>query len=212
MNNKISDNQDQKDGKPRKKIRKGVRKRVVAGVKLLKEEKRIIKKKEIMSILPHRKGKLFLDRVTITAKKIIGEFLVTSKSCEGHKIGGQPLFRGVDYPEMTAQLLGVWLSQQVDQYSNLDGKLAFLRKASFKSINFSIPGDLLRIEISVRERNEEADEEGNPRIETIGSEDRPKRSRQQAIGLNAEAWVNDKKKAVIYFIELGIVDAKGLAE
>ena len=208
MNDKIEGEQGQEKRKLRVKIRKGV----IVGVKFLKKEKRVIEKEKIMSILPHRKGKLFLDRVIITAKKIIGEFLITEETCEGHEIGGQPLFRGVDYPEMTAQLLGIWLSQQIIQHSNLDGKLAFLRKASFKSIGLSIPGDLLKIEIPVKESNEEEDEEGSPRIESVGREDRPTRLRQQVIAINAAAWVGEKKKAIIYFVELGVLDAKKLSE
>ena len=213
MNDKTSDNQEQKNGKLREKIKKGVKKGVIVivGVKFLKREKRIIEKEEIMSILPHRKGKLFLDRVTITPKKIIGEFLVTPEACEGHEIGGQLLFRGVDYPEMAAQLLGIWLAQQAAQHPNLNGKLAYLRKASFKCIGPSIPGDLLKVEIAVAERMEEEEGEGNPRIETVAREDRPARARQQVIGLNAGAWVNGKKRAVIYFIKLGIADAPKLS-
>lgn len=189
-----------------------IKKVVIAGVKFLTREKTIIGKEQIQSILPHRERMLLLDRVTITTKKVIGEFLITPEVCRGHEIGGKPMFRGVDYVEMTAQLLGVWLAQETAQYPGFNGKLTPLRKASFKCISPAIPGDPLRVEIPVKERNEQEGEEGNPRIETIGSEDRPARLRQQAIGLNAEVWVANTKKAVIYFIELGIVDAKSLAK
>lgn len=206
MNDKIADKQNQ-----RERLGTRIKKRVIAGVKFLNREKRIIEKKEIESILPHRGRMLFLDQVIITAKKIIGEFLVTEEVCDGHEIGGQLMFKGVDFPEMTAQLLGVWLAQQADQYPNLNEKLAFFRKSSFKCISLAIPGDLLRVEIPVVERNEEEEKEGNPRIETISIEDKPERSRQQTIAINTEIWVGDKKKAVIYFVELGIVDAEKLS-
>lgn len=188
------------------KIRDKIRK-ITTGVKFLTREKKIIDKEEVMSILPHRGRFLFLDRVIITAEKIIGEFTVTEEVC--HEIWGKLVFRGVDYLEMAAQLLGIWLAQQATQHPNLNRKLVYLRKASFKCINPAFPGDLLRIEIFVREGSEE--EEGNPRIESIGSEDRPGRLRQQVICVNAEVWVNDKKKAVIYFVELSIVDAPKLS-
>lgn len=201
--------------KPDKTMRDKIKRGFIAGVefllKFLQKERIVIEKDEIKSILPHRGGKLFLDRVTITAQKIIGEFLVTAEACEGHEIGGQLMFRGVDYLEMTAQLLGVWLSQQAAQHPNLNGKLAPLRKGSFKCIGPSFPGDHLRIEISVIERNEENEEEGSPRIENVGREGRLERSKQQAIAVNAAAWVGDRKKAVIYFVELGIIDAKRLS-
>ena len=198
-----------------KRIGEKIKKVVVAGVRFLGfigREEIIIEKEQIKSILPHRKGKLFLDRVIITAKKITGEFLITAEACEGHEIGGQPMFRGVDYPEMTAQLLGIWLARQATQYPQLNERLAPLRKASFKCIGSSIPGDILRVEIPIKERNEEEGEEGNPRMESVKDEDRLTWSRQQAIVINAEAWVGDKKKAVIYFVELSIVDVKSLVK
>jgi len=185
--------------------------KVIAGVKFLKKEERIIEKEQIMSILPHRGGKLFLDKVTITPKEIIGEWSVTREACEGHEIGGQLMFKGVDCPEMAAQLLGVWLSQQADLYPNLGGTLAFFRKASFKCMGLAVPGDLLKVKIPVIEPNEAEEEEGNPRIETVGTKDRPGRLRQQAIVVNAGIWVGNTKRAVIYFLELGIIDAKKLS-
>jgi len=186
--------------------------KVIRGVAgFLKRGKRVIEKDEIKRILPHQGRMLLLDRVIITATEITGEFLVTREVCEGHKIGGQLLFRGVDYVEMTAQLLVIWLAQEAAQYSNLNRKLAPLRKSSFKCISPAIPGDLLRVEIPVREHSEEEDEAGNPRIETVSSKHRPERLRQQVIGLNANVWVNNEKKAVIYFIELSIIDTKKLS-
>ncbi len=203
----MNDGRDRKDKGIGARIKKGV----IAGVRFLKKEKRIIETEQIRSILPHRGGKLFLDKVTITAKKITGEYLVTEEACRGHKIGGQLMFKGVDYPEMAAQLLGVWLSQQADPHPILDGKLAFFRKASFKCVGLAVPGDLLRVEMPVIEPNEAEEEEGNPRIETVGTEDRPGRLRQQAIAVKTEIWAGDKKRAVIYFVELGIANVKKLS-
>lgn len=190
---------------------KRLKRTIAGGVSFLTRDKRIIDEEKIKSILPHGDSKRFLDRVTITAKKIIGEVTVRPEHCQGHEIGGQPLLRGVDYPEMAAQLLGIWVAQQAIQRPVLNGKLASLRKASFKCIAPCLPGDLLRAEMPIIEPNEKEEEEGSPRIEGIGREDKPGRRRYQAIGLNIEVWVGDIKRAVVYFIELSIVDAPKLS-
>lgn len=200
--------------RPKRKVRKILTKGIKALLEKLekKEGGIIIDKEEIMSILPHRGDKLLLDKVTITTDKVIGEFKVTEEVCRGHEIGGQPLFRGVDYPEMAAQILGIWVAQQATQHPYLHGKIAPLRKASFMSITSSFPGDLLRIEMPIKELEGEK-EEGSPRIERVGREDRPSgQQRYQAIGLNISVWVDDMKKAIVYFVELNIRDAQGLAK
>ncbi len=199
------------EGKSDKTIREKIRKTIISGVGFLREKK-IIDGEEIKSILFHGDSKRFLDRVIITSKKIIGEVTIRSEHCKDHEIDGRPIFRAVDYPEMAGQLLGVWVAQQVTQRSILNGKIAPFRKSSFMSIAPSFPGDLLRMEIPIIERKEEMEEDGSPRIERIGREDRPGRKRYQAIGLNAEAWVGNTKRAIIYFVELSIRDAQSLAE
>jgi len=194
-------------------IKKKIRKIVVSGIASLKgKEKKIIGEEEIKSILFQGDSKRFLDRVIITPEKIIGEITIREEHCKDHEINGQPIFRAVDYPEMAAQLLGIWVAQQITQHPVLDGKIAPFRKASFMSIAPCLPGDLLRMEIPFIERDEEEEEDGSPRIEKVGREDRPSRERYQAIGLNAEAWVGNTKRAIIYFVELSIRDAQSLAK
>jgi len=195
----------------KKRMKEKIRKTIVAGTNFLREKK-IIDEEEIKSILFQGDSKRFLDRVIITSKKIIGEVTIRPEHCKDHEIGGQPVFRAVDYPEMAAQLLGVWVTQQATQHPILNGKIAPFRKASFLSIAPSFPGDLLKMEIPVIECNEEEEEEGSPRIERVGREDRPGRKRYQAIGLGAEAWVGDVKRAIVYFVELSIRDAQSLAK
>lgn len=191
---------------------KRLKRTIAGGVSFLKRDKRIINEEQIKSILPHGDSKRFLDRVIITSKKIIGEVTIRPEHCKDHEIDGQPVFRAVDYPEMAAQLLGIWVAQQATQHPILNGKIAPFRKSSFMSIAPSFPGDLLRMEILIIERNEEEEEEGSPRIERIGREDKPARLRYQAIGLNAGAWVGNTKRAIVYFIELSIRDAQSLAK
>lgn len=195
----------------KKRVKERIRKTIAAGTDFLREKK-IIDEEEIKSILFHGDSKRFLDRVIITSKKIIGEVTIRPEHCKDHEIGGQPVFRAVDYPEMAAQLLGVWVAQQATQHPILNGKIAPFRKASFMSIAPSFPGDLLKMEIPVIECNEEEEEEGSPRIERVGREDRPGRKRYQAIGLSAEAWVGNIKRAIVYFVELSIRDAQSLAK
>ena len=135
---------------------------------------------------------------------------MTEEVCEGHKIGGQLIFRGVDYSEMAAQLLGVWLAQEIDHYPSLNGKIVSFKKSSFHSMNPVFPGDLLRVEILVKEHDEKTGEEGNPRIEIVGRGGMTGKSSQKAICTNAGAWVGNVKKAMVYLVILNIVDAKNL--
>ncbi len=172
--------------------------RVIMGVAgFLQKEKRILDKDAIKLILPHREDKLLLDRVIITAKKIIGEFTVTEKVCKGHKFNGQLIFRGVDIVEMAAQLLGVWAAQ----YSEFENKMAYLKsiKGEVKFSGMIVPSNLLTVEISVKENEKEP----NPRIEIKG---RPGRLIQKVVGENFTARVEGKLKSTISRIELIIVD------
>lgn len=188
-----------------------IREIIASGVAFLKKEKKIINGEEIKSILFHGESKRFLDKVTITSNKIIGEVTVRPEHCRDHEIDGQPVFRGVDYAEMAAQLLGIWVAQQVIQHPILKEKIPPLRKSNFMVIAPCFPGDLLRMEMDIIEPQGE-EEEGSPRIERVGREDRQGRSRYQAIGLNVGAWVGDTKRAIIYFVELSIRDAQSLAK
>jgi len=198
-------------GKDTKK--KKIREIIASGVAVfLKKEKDIvISEEEIKSILFHGESKRFLDKVTITSDKIIGEITVRPVHCQDHEINGQPIFRLVDYAEMAAQLLGIWVAQQAIQHIDLKNKIAPLRKSSFMAIAPCFAGDLLRMEMPIIEFKED-EEEGSPRIERVGREDRQGQKRYQAIGLNIEAWVGKTKRAIIYFVELSIRDAQSLAK
>jgi len=84
-------------------------KEVIAGAASFlsnREEKIIIGKKDILSILPHRDRMLLLDEVTITDERVIGRFEVTEDVCQGHEFDGRLIFRGVDIVEMAALTFG----------------------------------------------------------------------------------------------------------
>jgi len=122
-------------------------KRVLKGVAdFLKREKRVIDSDKIKSILPHSGRMLLLDEVTITKKKIEGTFKVTEEVCEGHAVyDGQLVFKGSDFFDMAAQLLGIWGAQHPD----FEGKICVIRKyggAKFAN-KATFPGDLLKIEL-----------------------------------------------------------------
>lgn len=192
--------------------------RIIKGVVsfLLQREKIIIEKEEIQSILPHRGRALMLDRVVITGSKLQGELTVREEHCSGHEIGGRPILPGVDFPEMAAQLLGIWVAQYaINSEAELDGKIAPLRQASFKTFRPVRPGDLVVIEtpiIEMIEKEREAGESGgdeSPRIEMVG---RPGRLIQKAVGENFVATVKDKLVAKVFSVELSIIDIQSLAE
>lgn len=194
-----------------KKPRRRVREIMVKGVKALleklekKEEGIIIGKEKIMSILPHRGDKLLLDKVIITADKIIGEFKVTKEVCKGHEFDGKLVFRGVDTIEMAAQLLGIWAGQ----YSEFKGKIPYLRdiRGEVKFIAPVFPSDLLVMELPVK-KEIGSEEEESPRVEVSG---RPGRLTQRIIGEKFVATVNGQHKVIISSIGLAS-GVKGLAE
>jgi len=179
---------------------------ILAGVNFLKKDKIVLEKKEIEKILPHRGKMLLLDKVEITKKEITGEFLITIEVCEGHAINGKEVFRGVDYLEMAAQLLGIWLSQQIAE----ENKMASLRKSSFKCFSFSQPGDLLKIKMPIKQDLEDKDKI-TPRLETLSTNRNPDRIIQQAIALDVSVSVGKDKKAEINFVELSVFN-KSLAD
>jgi 3-hydroxymyristoyl/3-hydroxydecanoyl-(acyl carrier protein) dehydratase len=179
---------------------------IQAGVNFLIKDKIVLGKEEIELILPHRGRMLLLDKVEITKKEIIGEFLITNEVCEGHAINNKEIFRGVDYLEMTAQLLGIWLSQQLAG----ENKMASLRKSSFKCISFSQPGDLLKIVMPIKQDLEDKDKI-TPRLETLSTDRHPEKMIQQAIALDSIIFKGKDKKAEISFVELSVFN-KSLAD
>ena len=197
-----------------KNAKKRVKRFIIGGVSFLKKEKRVIDTEQIKSVLPHTGRMLLLDRAIFTRKKIIGELLMRPEICAGHEIGGKPIIRGVEFGDMAAQLVGLWLVQQTDEYPKLNGKLAPFREVHIKSLGPVFPGDFVTLEIPVREAEENEPEKKNPKIVVIEDEIRPERSIRRAVAVDGEVWVSGQKqkKAVIYFVELNIVDAESLAE
>lgn len=78
---------------------------------------RVLERKEIKEILPHRGTMLLLDKVEVTDEKIIGEFTVTREVCEGHAVLDRKLIlKGSDLFDMSAQLLSIFLGSQRSQF------------------------------------------------------------------------------------------------
>lgn len=150
----------------------------------------VLRKEEIMTILPHRERMLLLDEVIITDQVISGQFAVTEEVCEGHQFNGQLVFRGVDTIEMAAQLLGVWAAQHPD-YA---GKLAYFRQqGGAKFSDTVLPFQILIIEAKMN----------NLRIEISG---RPGRQITKIIGEGFSARVGKQPKARISSVELVVKD------
>jgi len=65
----------------------------------------------VKEILPHGLTKLYLDEVLVTRERVAGWFLVTELACLDHEVFGdgkkRAIFRGSDYLDAFAQLLGV---------------------------------------------------------------------------------------------------------
>jgi 3-hydroxymyristoyl/3-hydroxydecanoyl-(acyl carrier protein) dehydratase len=143
----------------------------------------LLKKPEIENILPHRFPALLLDEVKIDEALIRGSFLVTEEVCQGHVFNGQPIFRGSDFYDMAAQLLGVYVSQ----WRQIKG-IAFVRSyGEARFFNPVYPNQELIMEL---ERNKvEFVERLNGRV-------------KQIIGLDFKARVDDTLKATISRVEL----------
>jgi len=128
-----------------------------------KRKRVVLRKSRIKLILPHRGRMLLLDKVTIFPEKIIGEFLVTKKTCKGHAVLGDKLvLRGSDLLDMAAQLLGVWVGQNSDFF----GRICMVREyggAKFK--NPILPDEKLIIEIDSNNIKEEV--LGKDSLETV---------------------------------------------
>ncbi|MFA5878341.1 MAG: hypothetical protein WC845_03180 [Candidatus Staskawiczbacteria bacterium] len=147
---------------------------------------RIVSTEEIMAILPHRGRMLLLNRVVIRPDRVIGEFKVTDEVCEGHAFEGRLVFKGSDFSDMAAQLLGVWAAQ----YPDFEGKKAYARQyGGSKFQGLVSPGDLILMEISA----------GHLRAEiTI----RPKFRKILVTGTDFSAMVGGQQIAKIFSVEL----------
>lgn len=121
---------------------------------VLPAKEQIADRKQIEEMLPYSSDIIFLDNVLKTSHgEYIGEFLVTERACGGgmHKIGGKHLvFRGVDLPEMAAQLLGViWGAQHPDFAKDKIVAYRTIKGVFFKEFIFA--NDLLRIKINLED-------------------------------------------------------------
>lgn len=168
-------------------------KRILQGIlNILKGRKEIIiGKEEILEILPHRERMLLLDRVTIGDNKVSGEFEVTEAVCEGHALmGGKPLFRGSDFFDMAAQLLGVWAAQ----HQEFAGRIGLVRKyggARFRKP--VIPHDYLVMEINASN------------IEAVSFDREEGRQVVFVRGEKFIASVGNEQKAEIFSVELVVL-------
>jgi len=129
--------------------KKNIRRRIITGVLhfLKKTEERIVDKKQIEQILPHKGRMLLLDRVIITEEKIIGEFKVTEEVCEGHPVleEGKTALKGSDLLDMSAQLLGIWVAQG---FGHKLGKKVVREYGGAKFRKPICPGENLILEIA----------------------------------------------------------------
>ncbi len=155
------------------------------------EKEIIVDKEEIMTILFHRGNKLLLDRVIITEKKAVGEFLVTAGICEGHEpIPGMPVMRGVEIPEMAFQLLGVLINKHPEIFPLLIGKAFAAREIALVRFNgFIVPGDVLTLETGIDVEFDEV--ESAARIESG----------------KMIAKVNGKKRGIVSSVAIAVFDA-----
>lgn len=128
------------------------RKEVYKGFDFLgpEEKERGIFLEQIQSILFHRGHFRLLDRVFITPQKMQGKLKITEDMCLGHIMpSGQMVFRGVDFIEMAAQILGIWTAQwpQLYSYFKEKGKVPVPVEISCRLKVAAVPGDLLQIEV-----------------------------------------------------------------
>lgn len=200
MNDKAKKSEGVKDEKNKDKIRNKREKKVkrekrIRSVKnvirgatsFLQKEKRIIDKNTIKSILPHRGTMLLLDKVVITAKKIIGEFQVTEEVCEGHAVwNGELLMKGSDFLDMAAQLLGIWAAQLPDP--DFKNKRTIIREyGGAKFRNPTRPGEFLIMELDTENTSAEVLRDG--RLIIIN-------------GSGFLAKVGEERKVDVYSVEL----------
>ncbi len=160
---------------------------------LLSEKKVTVNKDGIMRILPHRGTVLLLDEVVISREAIRGQLLIRDEFCIGHAVfDGSLVFRGVDIPEMAAQLLGVSWAHQHPEFQNRIGFLREIGGAKFhKPI---IPGELLIVEIDPAKIRQKV--LGGPELEkmliTVTARD-------------ISARVKKERKATIASVKLAII-------
>lgn len=125
------------------------------------EKERIISSEQIKSILPHKGHFRLLDEVLITPQKMIGKVRITEDMCLGHAVfNGKMVFKGSDFLDMAAQLLGVWVAQWPQLRSLFEGKGEICLPVEYGTAIFKrsiLPGDLVLMsfeEVWARERTD----------------------------------------------------------
>jgi len=106
-----------------------------------------INKDQIKEILFHTGIWLLLNSVQITPTKIIGTLTVREDMCAGHIIEGIPVFRGSDYLDMAAQLLGVCFGISAGE-SFKDMTIIPRRYGAIKFRRATIAGETILTEIN----------------------------------------------------------------
>lgn len=129
-------------------VKKGAVKSVVD---FFRGRRETIGKAQILSILPHRGDKLFLDSVEIVGdKRITGQVSVRRGHCIGHEIlKDRLLFKGVDFTEMAAQILGVVWGIKHPDFLDMVGLLK--DSGGFKISRPVFVGDYLEIDIDPKD-------------------------------------------------------------
>lgn len=149
----------------------------------------LMSKKQVEAILPHRGDKLFLDEVTITEDLLIGRFLVTEAVCAGHGVleNGQTVFKGSDYCDMAAQLLGIYVSQ-VGSLPTKKGCVV-VRYDGVELLRMTRPGELLTMEVVVED------------LEVVVLERKAGKTIAYLTGMNFVARAGGKDRATILLVE-----------
>ncbi len=152
-----------------------------------------VNREEIKEILPHRGNKFLLDRAVISPKVFRGELLIRDELCVGHEIAsGRPVFRGVDIPEMAAQLVGFVWGHQHPSYRDMIGMLNGIDRVKIRKPIF--PGDILVVEIDPAKVRQKIF--GGPETETM---------RVVLIAREISARVKKEKKASVGSLKIVII-------
>lgn len=115
----------------------------ILGVK----RKRTVSLLEIKKILPHRGRMLLLQEVVFKPELVCGCFRVSKEACAGHAVLSRRLvFKGSDYCDMAAQVLGVWAFHATKTLSLKKGCVA-TNYGETALIKPTRPGEVLLMEI-----------------------------------------------------------------
>lgn len=145
----------------------------------------------IREILPHRGRMLLLDYLEITQEVVSGIFSVTEEVCEGHAVlEGKTIFKGSDYFDMAAQVMGVYASQIANFKMTKGCVIHHYGGADFFKPTY--PGDLLVMEIKVFDIEIKITEHRNRKLVVL-------------TGKNFFARVGEQKKAQVLSVEALVI-------